>query len=57
MTANAEGAETTPWITALLQACEWGRGAKTERQAAERVVEAFFALGLTQSRKEWALSL
>ncbi len=49
--ANAEGTQTTPWITALLQACEWGRGAKTERQAAQRVVEAFFALGLTQSGK------
>jgi hypothetical protein len=47
----AEGAETTPWITALLRSCEWGRGAKTERQAAERVVKAFFALGLTQSMK------
>ena len=49
--ANAVGAETTPWITALLQACEWGRGAKTDRAAAKRVVEAFFALGLTQSEK------
>ena len=49
--ANAVGAETTPWITALLQACEWGRGAKTDRAAAERVVEAFFALGLSQSGK------
>ena len=47
----AEGAETVPWITALQHACEWGRGAKTERQAAERVVRAFFALGLTQSKK------
>ena len=47
----AEGAETSPWITALQQACQWGRGAKTERQAAERVVKAFFALGLTQSMK------
>jgi hypothetical protein len=47
----AEGAETAPWITALQQACEWGRGAKTERQAAERVVKAVFALGLTQSMK------
>jgi hypothetical protein len=47
----AEGAETVPWITALRHACEWGRGAKTERQAAERVVRALFALGLTQSKK------
>jgi hypothetical protein len=47
----AEGAETVPWITALRYACEWGRGAKTERQAAERVVRALFALGLTQSKK------
>ena len=47
----ADGAETVPWITALRQACEWGRGAKTERQAAERVVKAIFALGLTQSMK------
>jgi hypothetical protein len=49
--ANAEGFQTTPWITALKQACEWGRGAKTERQAAERVVQAFFALGLTRRRQ------
>jgi hypothetical protein len=49
--AIPQGPETTPWITALMWACDWGRGAKTERQAAERIVEAFFALGLTRSRK------
>ena len=37
--------QTTPWLTALVQACDWGRGAKTERQAAEKIVKAFFALG------------
>ena len=44
--APAPDLQTTPWMTALRQACEWGRGAKTERQAAERIVQAFFALGV-----------
>ena len=48
--ANPAGATTTPWITALIRACDWGRGAKTERQAAERIIESFFALGSTRGR-------
>jgi hypothetical protein len=44
------GSRTTPWPAALMQACDWGRGARTHRQAASRIVESLFALAVRPGR-------
>jgi hypothetical protein len=49
--AVSPASQTTPWLAALVQACDWGKGAKTERQAAEKIVKAFFALGAPCRKK------
>jgi hypothetical protein len=47
---TVEGPLTPPWLAALTQACRWGRGATTHREAASRIVQSLFALGGASSR-------